>query len=79
MLKQPLMFPQLALPSPKLTEYEGWAIVLYSKLLLSVGMVQRFVGELEEFTGINILSPALKKAGRCGLLWHNYSPIISLW
>jgi len=71
------MFPQLVLLLPKLTEYEGWAIVLYPKPWLSVGMVQRFVGGLVEF--MKISRPELKKAGRCGLLWHDYSPIISLW
>ena len=74
LVKLLVMFPQLALPSPKLAEYDDWAMVFYRKCWCNVEMVERFVGGLRG--RVNIQCPGLKKAGRCGLLWHNYSPII---
>jgi len=46
------MFPQLAFPSPKLTEYDDWAMMFYPKCWWNVEMVECFVRELGEFTNI---------------------------
>jgi len=64
MLKLLVMFPQLALPSLRLTEYEDWAMVFYRKCWCNVERVERFVVGLREF--VNIQCPGPKKAGRCG-------------
>jgi len=80
-LKVPLMFPQLELPSPKLTDCicEIRAMMFYPECCLNVETVQRFLG----YQGVCTLSVIrAEERGRLGcLIWlvvAQLYPIISL-
>ena len=82
MLKVPLMFPQLVLLSPKLTDCicEIWVMMFYPECCLSVETVQRFLG----YQGVCKLSVIrAEERGRLGcLIWlvvAQLHPIISIW
>ena len=66
MLKVPLMFPQFALPLPKLTDCicEIWVMIFYRECL-SVETAEQFGGYL------GVCKHSLIRAKERGVIWHD--------